>query len=160
MISDMKGFRKRLSLGLLVTLMFSAFHLHGRAQDATKEATVYVYLMNVRSGMRRFSGTFFMNDQKIAEISEHRYFVFHPPPGRHALYVKEKNFGGVYLNAEPGKTYYIKIHAIFEAGSTRFRGMTIAPKEEGEFAIEQCEAIRVTDVLDKKLVNMKFTSKD
>ena len=130
------------------------------AQSKSDEATVYVYLMNVRSGMRRFSGTFFMNEQKIAEISEKRYFVFHPPQGRQAFYVKEREFGGLYLNAEPGKTYYIKVTAIFEAGSTRFRGITLVPKEEGEFAIEQCDAIQPADVYDKKLVDMKFFSKD
>ena len=152
MISGMKSV-----VWMVICSLFFTFPCSSTAQTRTDEATVYVYLINVRSGLRRFSGTFFMGDQKIAEISEHRYFVFHPPPGRHALYVKEKNFGGVYLTTEPGQTYYIKITAVHEAGSTRFRGVTLAPREEGEFAIEQCEPIRVDDVYDRKLVNMKFT---
>jgi hypothetical protein len=58
----------------------------------------------------RFSGKFYVDEKKTAEISKNRYFVLRLTPGKHSFYVRNKKLGGLDLVLAAGESYYLKIN--------------------------------------------------
>lgn len=128
-----------------------------QAQSA-EPAKVFVYMMGHAKTLGRFSGKVYVDNKQAAEINKNRYFLLRLPPGQHEFYIKEKKLGGVQFKAEPGETYYLKVN-IDEGGYfMRFRGLSIIPKEEGEFTVKQLQPIKKGDILDKSMVDPDVVS--
>ena len=142
----------------LATLVLTVA-LSTKAQSPpVKAATIFVYMPHHSTTSWRFSGKFYLDEKKTAEISKNRYFVLHLDPGKHTFYVRDKKFGGIDLDVAEGVTYYLKINVDEGGGRIRFRGVSIVPKEEGEFVIKQIQPIRKADIYDAVAVDMKVIS--
>ena len=73
--------------------------------QSSEIATVYVYMPHHTFTSGRFSGKFYVDDKRTAEISKNRYFVLRLPPGDHSFYVRDKKLGGINSRFEAGQTY-------------------------------------------------------
>lgn len=123
-----------------------------------KDSTLFVYMPHHSATSWRFSGKFYVDDKKTTEISKNRYFVLHLALGKHSFYVRDKKLGGVELDVIEGTTYYLKINVDEGGARIKFRGVSVVPKEEGEFAIKQSQPIKKDDIYDPTLVDMKIVS--
>ncbi|GEM_PF-5817228 len=128
-----------------------------KTQDA-KTATLFVYMPHHSWTSWRFSGKFYVDEKKTAEISKDRYFVLHLSPGKHDFYVRDKKLGGVNINVDAGSTYYLRVNVDEGGMRVKFRGVSIVPREEGEFAIKQSQPIKKGDIYDHQLVDASISS--
>jgi hypothetical protein len=125
----------------------------------SKEATIFVYMPHHSATTWRFSGKFYVDEKKTAEISKNRYFVLHLPAGSHSFYVRDKKLGGLNLDLAEGVTYYLRINVDEGAARVKFRGVSAVPKEEGGFAVKQSQPIKRGDIYDSTFVDMTVVSR-
>ena len=144
----------RILFAMVIALSLGpVFHAHvPQEPDATK-AKVFVYMPHHSATTWRFSGKFYVDGRRVAEISKNRYFVLHLAPGSHEFYVRDKKLGGLQLTLEPSETYYLKVNVDEGHARIKFRGLTVVPEGEGGFAIKQIQPIKKDDIYDKNLVD-------
>ncbi|MEO6051510.1 MAG: DUF2846 domain-containing protein [Pyrinomonadaceae bacterium] len=123
-----------------------------------EEGTIFVYMPHHTWTSGRFSGKVYVDEKKTAEISKNRYFVLHLAPGKHSFYVRDKKLGGIDIDVAKGATYYLKINVDEGGYRVKFRGVSVVPLEEGEFAIKQIQPIKKGDIYDESFVDMKVVS--
>jgi len=141
-------------------LLLSLLPTHHRTVAQSQEpAKVFVYMLGHAKTLGRFSAKVFVDNKRVAEINKNRYFLLRLPPGNHEFYIKEKKLGGVQFTVEPGETYYLKVNIDEGTYFMRFRGLSIIPKEEGEFTVKQLQPIKKNDIFDKSLVDQTVVSK-
>lgn len=66
-------------------------------QPEAAKAKVFVYMPHHSVTTWRFSGKFYVDGGRAAEISKNRYFVLHLAPGSHEFYVRAKKPEGCNL---------------------------------------------------------------
>lgn len=125
--------------------------------DPTK-AKVFVYMPHHSATTWRFSGKFYVDGLRVAEISKNRYFVLYLASGSHEFYVRDKKLGGLELTLEPSKTYYLKVNVDEGHARIKFRGVSLVPEGEGAFAIKQIQPIKTDDIYNKNLVDPDVVS--
>jgi hypothetical protein len=122
------------------------------------QATVIVYMPHHSTTTWRFSGKFYVDEKKTAEISKNRYFIVHLKPGTHSFFVRDKKLGGLNTALVAGETYYLRINVDEGGLRVKFRGVSEVPKDEGSFAIKQMQPIKKGDVYDPTVVDMSNVS--
>lgn len=150
--------------GTIASLFLMSLSLNGQQPSqspvtAQQQAKVIVYMPHHSATTWRFSGKFYVDEKRVVEISKNRYFILRMDPGLHEFYVRDKKLGGLNLTLQPGETYYLKINLDEGHARIKFRGISVVPSGEGEFAIKQMEPIRKGDVYDKTLVDLRVVSK-
>jgi hypothetical protein len=138
-----------------MSLLLSLLLLFASQSD---QATVIVYMPHHSATSWRFSGKFYVDAKKTAEISKNRYFVIHLQPGAHSFFVRDKKLGGIDTTLRSGETYYMRINVDEGGYRVKFRGVSEVPKEEGAFAIKQMQPIKKVDVYDSSTVDMSVVS--
>jgi len=149
--------RTLLKLVVIIAITSGSSLAQSTSNDAG--ATVFVYMPHHSATTWRFSGKFYVDGARVAEISKNRYFVLHLKPGTHAFYVRDKKLGGIELAMVSGQTYYLKVNVDEGGLRVKFRGVSVVPEAEGAFAIKQIQPIKIGDVYDKALVDLQTVSR-
>lgn len=149
-------------LAAIASLLLIAISLNAQQPSpptgAREQAKIVVYMPHHSATTWRFSGKFYVDEKRVVEISKNRYFVLHLDPGSHEFYVREKKLGGLDLILQAGETYYLKINLDEGGARIKFRGVSVVPSSEGEFAIKQMQPIKKADIYDKMLVDPQVVS--
>jgi hypothetical protein len=146
------------SIFALLLLLTPFVTVNAQQTQPGDTAKVFVYMPHHSATTWRFSGKFYVDDRRVAEISKNRYFLLRLAPGAHDFYVRDKKLGGLSLPVEAGVTYYLKINLDEGHARIKFRGVSIVPKEEGEFIIKEIQPIKKKDIYDKTLVDADVSS--
>jgi hypothetical protein len=111
------------------------------AQDAAK-ATVYVYRQK-KFGGSGLSPSVFVDDKKVADMDNGRYFALKLEPGTHVVRSNEKD-SEIDQAWEAGKVYFVKIN--IATGFLKGHGQ-IAPVSEKQ-ARNEMEKLKPLDAED------------
>lgn len=121
--------------------------------DAT--AIVYFYSLATTVTLGQVKKPVFLDDKEIAFIRPERYFIVVLDAGKHNFRLKNKKFGGIEMNFEAGKTYYIRINWESE-GTLRPSGISKIAEESGAFDIKQLRPVDEGNIKDKTQVFTKL----
>ena|SRR2546422_4662840 len=142
----------RLSVILLCLTLFNS----ATSQEPTKPtdvATIYVYsTKHIKAALGRVTASVLMDGKLIAKLDSKRYFVIQVPPGRHTFSGTTKSLGGVDLNFEAGKTYYLKMGWEYDTKiGPASSGITVSPPESALFDLKQMKPIESRDIRDPRV---------
>lgn len=119
--------------------------------DLSKKAVVYFYAPSAVTTIVRVEKPVFLDDKEIADIRPERYFIVLLDPGKHSFRMKNKKLGGVEMNFEAGKTYYIKVS--WATGNiVRPVGLSRVEPESGEYDIKQLDPVKESNIKAKLFV--------
>jgi hypothetical protein len=109
--------------------------------------------------MKRAAPDVFCDGKKLAELDGGRYFVLRLPPGEYSFHSKNKKNGGVLLNVEEGKTYYLRLEMEHTGYFLKFSGISVVQPEQGAFTIKQLRAIPRKYVKDPH-IDLAYTEEE
>ncbi|HEY0428033.1 MAG TPA: DUF2846 domain-containing protein [Pyrinomonadaceae bacterium] len=142
---------------IFLTVLFCIFSTSLYAQVKETEnktndkAIVYFYSLATTTTLGQIRKPVFLDDKEIADIRPERFFIIMLESGKHNFRLKNKKFGGIEMNFEAGKTYYIKIG--WEADATlKPSGVFLISAESGAFDIKQLRPIDKGNIRDKNIV--------
>lgn len=147
---------KAITTSLLTAVLF----VSAPAQEDTPSldakpdtATVYIYKTWHTWTLWRAAFAVYLDNKMIARLDRGIYCVAHIEPGVHQLSTKDKRAGGVEINFEVGKTYYIRMTTDSGAQVTHPR-LDIPSPEEALFDLGQMSPITQKDIKDKNIVSV------
>ena len=119
------------------------------------KAIVYIYATKAPPTIARLKKPIFLNGRKIADIQPARYFIAFVAPDLHNFTGISKDYGGVRMEFEAGKTYYLQLKWIWEG--TRYAG-GIAPvsNDTGAAAVKELRLIVEKNIKDKGIVVLRL----
>ena len=123
------------------------------ASKASDDAVVYVYATkHIKGILGRVTASVLLDDKLIAKLDSKRYFVIHLAPGHHTFSGTTKTMGGVDVNFEVGKTYYLKMGWEYDTkAGPASSGITLAPPESALFDLKQLKPIERRDIRDPRV---------
>jgi len=123
------------------------------ASKTSDDALVYVYATkHIKGILGRVTASVLLDDKLIAKLDSKRYFIIHLPPGHHTFSGTTKSMGGVDVNFEVGKTYYLKMGWEYDTkAGPASNGITLAPPESALFDLKQLKPIERRDIRDPRV---------
>jgi hypothetical protein len=118
--------------------------------DRPGTATVYIYKTWHAATLWRAAFAVYLDDKMIVRLDRGIYCVAHISPGTHQLSTKDKKSGGLEINFEAGKTYYVRMQTDTGAQVTHPR-LSIPTPEESAFDLKQMKPIAAGDIKDKSV---------
>ncbi len=142
---------KTLLLILVLSFAASAQTAKERA-SAEGKAIVYIYAPSAVTTLVQIKKPVFVDDKEIADIRPERYFIVALAPGTHTFRMKnKKKVGGIEMNFEAGKTYYIRVN--WSTGNIVFPiGLTKIEPESGAYDVKQLEPVKPENIKEKSFV--------
>lgn len=119
------------------------------------KAIVYIYAPKAPPTLGRIKKPIFFNGRKIADIQPARYFIALVSPDLHGFTGISKNYGGVRMEFEVGKTYYLQLNWVWE-GTVYAGGITPVSNDVGEAAVKILRLIDEKNIKDKQIVVLKL----
>lgn len=141
-----------LSLVFIFVFAFTAFAQTENTTKATtkNKAVVYVYAPSATTTLVRVSKPVFLDDKEIADVRPEKYFIALVDPGKHSFRMKNKKYGGIVMDFEAGKTYYIRVN--WSTGNiVRPTSMSKIETESGEFDIKQLSPVKAENIKEKSI---------
>ena len=141
---------RRALTALLIFLSASISLPSQTAQQPSKSelATVYVYSLAARKTRGRITPSVYVDGVESAEIRPNHYFVARLEPGTRVIHFKKtKKRGGVELNLEAGKTYYLRVNWK-SGGSLRPEGFDVVQVETARYDLKQVKPIDADNIKD------------
>ena len=116
------------------------------------KAIVYIYSRDAPMVLGTLKPPIFLDDKEIAKLPPQRFFIVIIDPGKHSLHFKKsKKSGGVEMNFEVGKVYYLRVG--WKAGFTvRPDGLDPVPEGVANFDLKEMKPIGEKDIKDSTLV--------
>lgn len=119
-----------------------------------QKATVYFYSLATTTTAGQIRKPVFLDDKEIADIRPEKYFIVLLDAGKHSFRLKNKKFGGIEMDFEAGKTYYIRI-GWQEGFIVKPTGITKVEPESGAYDVKQLKPVDQKNIKNKEIV---FTS--
>lgn len=114
------------------------------------KAVVYFYSLKTIKTLGQVKKPVFLDDVEIAEVRPERYFVVVLAPGKHNFRLRDRKFGGIEMDFEAGKTYYLKMG--WQADSMlKPSGISRVEPESGAFDIKQLKPVDAKNIKDKSV---------
>lgn len=120
------------------------------------QAIVYFYSYATTTTLGRVKKPVFLDDAEIAQIRPERFFIALVEPGKHTFRLKNKKFGGIEMDFEAGKTYYIRINWESE-GKLKPAGIVLMPPESGAYDIKQLRPVGRENIKDQSRIFLKIS---
>lgn len=142
------------SAAIILLLVFGIAVSQEPSSKADEAAVVYVYATKqVRSILGSGpTASILLDDKLIAKLGSKRYFVIRLPPGHHTFSGSTKGKGGVDINFEAGKTYYLKTGWEYDTRiGPASSGIVPSPPESALFDLKQCKPIETRDIRDPRV---------
>ncbi len=137
-----------LILGSFATAVFAQ---NENKPETTGNAIVYFYSLAATTTLGRVKKPVFLDDMEIAEIRPERYFIVMVEPGKHTFRLKNKKFGGIEMEFEAGKTYYLRIG--WSTGDVlKPTGLFKVEPESGGYDIKQLRPVDKGNIKNKEIV--------
>jgi hypothetical protein len=115
------------------------------------KAIVYFYSLATSTTLGQVRKPVFLDDKEIADVRPEHYFIVLLEPGKHNFRLKNKKFGGIEMEFEVGKTYYLKMG--WESGYVlKPSGFFKVEPESGAFDIKQLKPVDDKNIKDKDIV--------
>ena len=149
----MKNITKN-SIRILALILLSAFACFAQSADQTSlsgKAVVYFYSLSTSTTLGQIRKPVFLDDLELADIRPERYFIVLVEPGKHSFHLKKKKFGGIEMNFETGKTYYLRIDWR-TGGIVAPAGITLVEAESGGYDIRQLRPVDEKNIENKEIV--------
>jgi hypothetical protein len=134
---------------LIITLLILTFSFTAFGQAA--RAIVYVYSYAAGTTLGTVKKPIFLDDKEIAEIRPAKFFIAQIEAGKHTFRLKNKKFGGIEMNFEPGETYYIRMNWQSD-GKLMPAGLALIGKESGAYDIKQLKPVDKKNIKDSSIV--------
>jgi hypothetical protein len=135
--------KKLLTILILCLLCLPAF-----AQTPHDDkATVYIYKTWHVNTLGRAAFDVFIDDKVVAKLDRGIFLEAKLAPGKHSFFTKNKRSGGVVVDTEAGKVYYLRLQTDSGVGVDNPR-INIPSKEESEFDMKQMKPIEKKDIKD------------
>lgn len=115
------------------------------------KAIVYVYSLGTTTTVIQVRKPMFLDDKEIADIRPERYYIVLIEPGKHILRFKSRKQGGVEMNFEAGKTYYLRVNWESDL-SIKPAGLNVIQPEAATYDISQIKPIDEKNIKDKSIV--------
>ena len=152
---------------LIAVLLFSFWTPQNPPSDQASPddhpgtATVYIYKTWHAATLWRAAFAVYLDDKMIVRLDRGIYCVAHISPGTHQLSTKDKKSGGLEINFEAGKTYYVRMSTDTGAQVTHPR-LSIPTPEESTFDLKQMKPVASGDIKDKTVVTIpeRFGKRD
>ncbi len=136
----------------LTLVAFFACTSETRSQVANEgKAIVYFYSLAASTTMGRVKKPVFLDDKEIAEIRPEHFFIVLVEPGSHVFRLKNKKFGGVEMDFQAGKIYYLRMGWATN-GVLKPTGITLVAAESGAYDVKQLEPVGKENIKDTKIV--------
>lgn len=119
------------------------------AQDASSQATVYVYRYKQFVGSA-LSPSVYCDETELARMENGRFFVVKLPAGKHVFRSNDKQ-SGVEEDLKGGQTYYIRVELVPGMMKGHGRLLSIAP-EQGSYEIKKLKPLDADKVKDTQHV--------
>ena len=119
------------------------------------KAVVYIYATKAPPTIARIKKPIFLNGRKIASIQPARYFIAVVAPDLHNFTGISKNYGGVRMEFEAGKTYYLQLKWVWE-GARYVGGIIPVESNVGAAAVKELRLIDEKNIKDKQIVVLKL----
>lgn len=144
----------------IISLIFVLANL-AQAQTVTKpenegKAIVYFYSLATIRTIGQVKKPVFLDDKEIAEIRPERYFIALLDPGKHSFRLKNKKFGGIEMDFEAGKTYYIRIGWTSD-GILKPTGISLIPVESGAYDIKHLRPVDAKNIKNREIAFTELT---
>jgi len=139
-------------LPILILLLCSA----AWAQTETKpvvsgKAIVYFYSLAATTTIGRVKKPVFVDDIEIADIRPEKYFIVLLDPGKHTFRMRNKKLGGIEMDFEADKTYYIRVN--WATGNiVKPVGISKVEPEAGAYDIKQLVPVDKNNIKAKSVV--------
>jgi hypothetical protein len=142
----------------IIVLLFTLLSISINAQtpspdDVPGTATVYIYKTWHAATLWRAAFAVYLDDKMIVRLDRGIYCVVHISPGTHQLSTKDKKSGGLEINFEAGKIYYVRMQTDTGAQVTHPR-LSIPTPEESTFDLKQMKPIATGDIKDKTVASV------
>lgn len=121
--------------------------------DRTGTATVYIYKTWHGATLWRAAFAVYLDNKMIVRLDRGIYCVVHISPGSHQLSTKDKKAGGLEINFEAGKIYYVRMQTDSGAQVTHPR-LSVPTPEESAFDLKQMKPVAAGDIKDTALVSI------
>lgn len=147
-----------MKIWLLILLAFASIlpaYAQTESTDKTGDklsgkAVVYFYSLKTIKTLGQVKKPIFLDDSEIADIRPERFFIVLLEPGKHNFRLKDKKFGGIEMEFEAGKTYYIKMGWQADA-MLKPSGISLSPLESGAFDIKQLKPVDRKNIKNKTI---------
>jgi hypothetical protein len=142
----------------IIVLLFTFLFISINAQTSSRDdvpgtATVYIYKTWHAATLWRAAFAVYLDDKMIVRLDRGIYCVAHIDPGTHQLSTKDKKSGGLEINFEAGKIYYVRMQTDTGAQVTHPR-LSIPTSEESTFDLKQMKPIAAGDIKDKTVASI------
>lgn len=135
---------------LLLASLLLIFPAFAFAQSKTEgKAIVYVYSNKTTTTFGMVKKPVFMDDMELADVRPAHYFIVLVDPGKHSFHLKKKKFGGVEMDFEAGKTYYLRLEW---RNHTMIGNFGIVAPENAAFDLKQMKPVDQNNIKNTKLV--------
>ena len=115
------------------------------------KAIVYFYSLSTSTTLGQIRKPVFIDDTELADIRPERFFIVAVEPGKHAFHLKKKKFGGIEMDFEAGKTYYLRIDWR-TGGIVAPAGITLVAPESGGYDVKQLRPVDENNIENKEMV--------
>jgi hypothetical protein len=123
--------------------------------DLSSKAVVYFYSLSAGPTLGRVKKAVYLDDKPIAEIRPERFFIVLVEPGRHSFHLKNKKLGGVEMEFEAGKTYYLRMKWESD-GILRPAGVERVEEDNGRFDVKNLKPVGKKNVINRNLVFLEL----
>lgn len=120
-----------------------------------EKAVVYIYAPKAPPTLGRIRKPVFLNGRNIAAIQPARYFIALVSPGLHNFTGIGKDYGGVRMEFEAGKTYYLRFNWVW-GGTVEAGGIVPVESDVGAAAVKELRLIDEKNIKDKEIVVLKL----
>ena len=119
------------------------------AQDASSQATIYVYRYKQFVGSA-LSPSVYCDETELARMENGRFFVVKLPAGKHVFRSNDKQ-SGVEEDLKGGQIYYIRVELVPGMMKGHGRLISVAP-EQGSYEIKKLKQLDSDKVKDTQHV--------
>lgn len=123
--------------------------------DPGNKAVVYFYSLATTTTIGRVKKPVFLDDREIAEIRPEHYFIVLVEPGKHSFSLRNKKFGGIEMEFEAGKTYFLRIDWETNVKLTP-KGISKVEPESGAYDVRQMQPVGTKNIKNKEIVFLKL----
>lgn len=146
---------KNLILILVCALFAGTVYAQTQPAKTEKPAIVYFYSLATTTTLGRVKKPVFLDDREIAEIRPARYFIVLLDAGKHSFRLRNKKFGGIEMDFEAGKTYFLRMDWETD-GKLTPKGISKVEPESGAYDIKQLRPVGKENIKDKKIVFLEL----
>lgn len=130
-------------------LIFTTLLLLASPVFSQNKATVIFYRGEYHTTFKRIAPNVYINDKKVAELDEARYFAVELDPDLYTFRTSDKK-KAIKLVLQAGDVYYIRMDV--SAGLLGANGrLVVVPSAQGKLDVKQYRPIKKEDAKDERV---------